>query len=208
VSVPIRRSPLARMHEGLGASFEAEDGWEVIAGFGDEAAERKLVREAVAVVDVTPRGKVDVRGALAGALSVVGDALTARVWDEWALVLTEPGGEEVLLPKMESAAGPSAMVTDATHLLAGLALAGPALPEILSLLTSWDPASLLPGASTGAPIGDVRAVVVRRDLELPVLEVYVATEFARYLGETVLDAASRVGGAPAGWRALRAEGWS
>jgi hypothetical protein len=41
-----------------------------------------------------------------------------------------------------------------------------------------------------------------------VLEVYVATEFARYLGETVLDAARRVGGAPAGWRALRAEGWS
>ncbi|HLA92057.1 MAG TPA: hypothetical protein VJO36_00775 [Actinomycetota bacterium] len=208
MSVPIRRSPLARMHEGLGASFEAEAGWEVVAGYGDDTAERQAVREALAVVDVTPRGKVDVRGALAGALSVVGDAITARVSDQWALVFTEPGGEEVLLPKIESAAASSAMVTDATHLFAGLALAGPALPEVLSLLTSWDPASLSPGASTGAPIGDVRAVVVRRDLELPVLEVYVATEFARYLGETVLDAAGRVGGAPAGWRALKAGGWS
>src|SRR3990172_4893079 len=150
------------MHAGLGASFEAEAGWEVVAGYGDDTAERQAVREALAVVDVTPRGKVDVRGALAGALSVVGDVITARVSDQWALVFTQPGGEEVLLPNIESAAASSAMVTDATHLFAGLALAGPALPEVLSLLTSWDPASLSPGASTGAPIGDVRAVP-RRD---------------------------------------------
>jgi glycine cleavage system aminomethyltransferase T len=43
---------------------------------------------------------------------------------------------------------------------------------------------------------------------MPVLEVYVASEFARYVWETVVDAARRVAGGPAGWRALRAEGWS
>ena len=47
-----------------------------------------------------------------------------------------------------------------------------------------------------------------RDLEVPVLEAYVAAEFARYAWETVLDAVRRTGGGPVGWRALRAEGWS
>lgn len=208
MSAPLRRSPTTRMQAALGATFETDAGWELPADFGDEAAERALIREALAIIDVTARGKVDVRGSLDDALTVAGDALAARMSDEWALVLAEPGGEEVLLPKMGSAVGAAAMVTDATHLFAGVALAGPAWPEALSLLTSWDPGSLDPGGSCGAPIAGVRAVLVRRDLEVPVLEAYVATEFARYVWETVLDAVRRVGGGPAGWRALRAQGWS
>ena len=77
------------------------------------------------------------------------------------------------------------MVTDATHLFAGYALCGPALPELLARTSGWNPATLAPGAATGAPIADVRAIVVRRDLEVPVLEVYVATELARYVWETL-----------------------
>lgn len=208
MSAPIRRSPVSRMHRELGAAIEAEAGWELVAHYGDEAGERVLLREAVALVDVTPRGKVDVRGGVGGALSVAGDALTARIAEDWALVLAEPGGEEVLLPKMEQAAGPDAMVTDATHLFAGFALAGPKQADALARLTSWDPSTLATGAATGAPIADVRAVVVRRDLEMPVLEVFVATELARFVWETVLDVVDRSGGGPAGWTALRAEGWS
>ena len=205
---PVRRSPLGRSHADLGAVPDREAGWELVAHYGDEAFERTTLRERVAVADVTARGKIDVRGALEGALSAAGDVLTARVAEDWALLLSEPGGEEVLVPKLESAAGPGAMVTDATHLFVGVALAGPELPEVLARLTSWDPASLAAGEATGAPIGDVRAIVVRRDHPLPVLEAYVATEFARYAWETVLDAVRRTGGAPVGWRALRGEGWS
>ena len=205
---PLRRSPLARMHEGLGAAVDREAGWELVAHYGNEAAEGPTLKDAVGLADVTPRGKIDVRGALDGALSSAGDALTARVSNEWALVLTEPGGEELLLPKMEPAAGPGTMVTDATHLFVAFALAGPALPEALERLTSWDPATLKPGSATGAPIADVRAVLVRRDLDVPVLEAYVATEFARYAWEVVLDVVRRTGGGPVGWNALRARGWS
>jgi glycine cleavage system aminomethyltransferase T len=208
VNEPVRRSPLARRHRDLGAAVDREAGWELVAHYGDESEEGTTLKDAVGLVDVTPRGKIDARGALDGALSSAGDALTARISSEWALVLTEPGGEEVLVPKMESAAGPGAMVTDATHLFAGFALAGPALPEALERLTSWDPASLKPGSATGAPIADVRAVVVQGDLDVPVLEAYVATEFARYAWETVLDAVRRTGGGPVGWNALRARGWS
>ncbi len=196
------------MHADLGATVDTEAGWELVGDYGDEGGERAMLATAVAVVDVTARAKVDVRGELDGALPAAGDAITARIARDWALVLGEPGGEEVLLPKMEQAAGDGSMVTDATHLFAGFALAGPRLHDALVRLTSWDPASLPAGAATGAPIADVRAVVVRRDLDLDVLEVFVAAEFARYAWETILDAAERVGGGPAGWRALRAGGWS
>jgi glycine cleavage system aminomethyltransferase T len=208
VNEPVRRSPLARIHEGLGAVVDREAGWELVAHYGHESVEGAAVKDAVGLADVTARGKIDVRGGIDGALSSAGDALAGRISPEWALVLTEPGGEEVLVPKLESAAGSGAMVTDATHLFAGFALAGPSLPEVLERLTSWDPASLKPGSATGAPIADVRAVVVRRDLDVPVLEAYVATEFARYAWEAVLDAVRRTGGAPVGWNALRAQGWS
>jgi len=208
VNEPIRRSPLSRMHGDLGAVLEYEAGWELVARYGDEADERARVRDGIGLVDVTPRGKVDVRGSLEGSLSAAGDVLTARIAEDWVILLAEPGGEEVLVPKLESAAGPGAMVTDVTHLFVGFALAGPALPDALARLTSWDPASLAAGEATGAPIADVRAVMAQRDLEVPVLEAYVAAEFARYAWETVLDAVRRAGGGPVGWRALRAEGWS
>ena len=208
MSEPVRRSPVARMHAELGATVEREAGWELVRHYGDEAGERAMLRDTVGVVDITARAKVDVRGDLDGALSVAGGALTARIAQDWALVLGEPGVEEVLLPKMEQATGPASMVTDATHLFAGFALAGPRLPDALARLTSWDAASLPPGEATGAPIADVRAVIVRRDLDVDVLEIFVATEFARYAWETILDVTGRVGGGPAGWRVLRAEGWS
>ena len=207
MNAPLRRSPLARAHVDLGATFELEAGWEIPETYGEEASERALLRERVGFADITARAKIDVRGQVDGALSVVGDALVARVSDDWALVLGEPGAEDVLLPKMESATGADTMVTDATHLFGGLALAGPKLPDLLARLTGWDPASLTPGSATGAPIADVRMVVVRRDLELPVLEAYVATELARYAWETVLGVVRLLGGGPVGRRALRAEGW-
>ena len=109
---PIRRSPLARSHAALGAVADREAGWELVADYGDEAAERATLREGVAVADITARGKIDVRGSIEGALSGAGDVLTARIADDWSVLLCEPGGEDVLVPKLESAAGARAMVTE------------------------------------------------------------------------------------------------
>ena len=206
---PVRRAPAARIHEALGAKITLESAWELPASYGDVEGERALLREGIAVADITARGKVDVRGRIDDLLRTApGLGLVARVADDWALVLSGPGGEAQIRSRLERAAGPSAMVTDATHLYAGYALAGPGLPDALARLTGWDPATLAPGDSAGAPIAEVRAVVVRRDLELPVLEVYVATELARYAWEELLAIARSLGGGPAGWDALRAEGWS
>lgn len=208
MTAPVRRVPTAGLQRSAGASFRTEAGWEIPEEFGEVEAEVERLRESVALVDVTPRGKVDVRGELDEVLASAGDAISARVGRACALVLAQPGEEEILLPKLVAAAGPTTMVTDATHLFAGMAFAGPALEEALALLTSWDPATLEPGAATGAPIAEVWAVLVRRDLELPILEAYVATEFARYAWEVAVNAVRRVGGGSAGWAALRGEGWS
>lgn len=205
---PMRRPPASHVHERLGATFEIEEGWSIPVSYGDDEAERAAIRDVVAVADVTPRGKIDVRGDVGAALGSAAGELTARIAPEWALVLTAPGAEDIVRPKLESSAGPHAMVTDATHLFAGYALCGPLLPDLLARTSSWNPATLAPGAGTGAPIAGVRSIMFRRDLEVPVLEVYVATELARYVWETLHDVAASLGGRAAGWRALRAEGWS
>ena len=88
------------------------------------------------------------------------------------------------------------------------ALAGPKLDELLARTTAWDPATLMAGSATGAPILGVRAIMVRRDLAFPVLEVYVGSEFGRFVWSALLEVARRLSGGPAGWSGLRAEGWS
>jgi glycine cleavage system aminomethyltransferase T len=197
---------MARAHERLGATFELEAGWQIPVAYEDSDEAARLTG-SIGLADLTPRAKIDVRGAVEGPLGAVGDALVARVAPDWALVLDTPGEEEILLSKLEHAANPGAMVTDATHLFAGFGLAGPRMDEALARLTSWDPATLPAGSATGAPIGDVRAIVARRDLAFPMLEVYTATEFARYAWETIFDVVQRLGGGPLGWHAIRAEGW-
>ena len=203
-TLPMRRTPMSRHHAALGADLALEAGWEIPLAYPDEP---EHLRTSVGLADLTPRAKIDVRGTVEGPLGVAGDGLVARIAPDWALVLDEPGAEEILLPKLEHAANAGAMVTDATHLFAGFGLVGPMLDEALSRLTSWDPSTLRPGEATGAPIGEVRAIVARRDLGVPFLEVYTATEFGRYAWETLFAVVERLGGGPVGWSALRAEGW-
>jgi glycine cleavage system aminomethyltransferase T len=191
-----------------GAVFEEEAGWEIPASFGDDAAERAAVRDRVAIADVTARAKVDLRGRLPESFPLPAATVIARVSEEWAVLLGGPDAESRLIRTLEAVAGPGVMVTDATHLFGGFALAGPELPSVLERMTSWDPATLAPGEATAAPIAEVSAVMVRRDLAFPVVEVYVATESARYVWEVLAGVVSELGGAPVGWRALGAEGWS
>ena len=203
----IRRSPAARLAARRGAVFVEEAGWEIPASFGNDAEERAAIRERVGIADITARAKVDVRGELPATFPLPPDAIVARVWREWAVELGVPDTEAALLRTLEPLAGPHTMVTDVTHLFAGVALVGPALPDLVERATSWDLSTLAPGEATGAPIAEVRALLVRRDLAVPVLEVYVATEFGRYVWESLSAMVSGFGGAPVGWQALRAEGW-
>jgi glycine cleavage system aminomethyltransferase T len=207
VRAAIRRSPAARLAIRQGAVFVEEAGWEIPASFGNDAEERAAIRDRVAIADITARAKVDLRGELPGTLPPLPDAIMGRISPEWVVVLGVPDAEATLLHALEPLAGPHTMVTDATHLFAGVALAGPALPQLIERATSWDISTLEPGEATGAPIAEVRALLVRRDVAVPVLEVYVATEFGPYAWESLSAMVSELGGAPVGWQALRAEGW-
>ena len=203
----IRRSPAARLSSRRGAVLVEEAGWEIPASYGDDEAERAAIRDRVAIADISARAKVDIRGAVPDTLPTPADTVLARISAEWAVMLGGPDAEGRLIRAVEPLAGPGTMVTDVTHLFAGFALAGPDLAAALERTTSWDPATLAPGEAAGAPIVEVRALMVRRDLPVPVLEVYVATEFARYAWEALSSVVAGLGGAPVGWQALRAEGW-
>jgi len=207
VRTAIRRSPAAPLSARRGAVFVEEAGWEIPASYGDDEAERRAIRDRVAIADVTARAKVDIRGRIPNALPSPADTILARISAEWAVMLGGPDAEGRLVRAIEPLAGSEAMVTDVTHLFAGFALAGPDLAGVLERTTSWDPATLPPGGAAGAPIVEVRGLMVRRDLPVPVLEVYVATEFARYVWDALSSVVAGLGGAPVGWQALRAEGW-
>ncbi len=206
MNAPMRRSPAHREHAGLGATWDAEAGWQIPSSYGDGSAEAEFLAGSVAVVDITARGKIDIRGKVGASLTAAGDSLVARISPDWAMVLTEPGGEEILTTKLAASADEREMVTDATHAYAGYALVGPKLAELLSRTTAWDPATLVPGQATGASIAEIRGVMVRRDDAT--MEVYVSSEFGRYAWEVLLSAAQGLGGGPAGWKALRGRGWS
>ena len=208
MSAAVRRSPMAASHAELGGRVDTRAGWEIVDSYGDETAERAALREAVGLGDVTPRGKIDVRGDIAGPLQNAGDGIRAQLSDDWALVLTEPDAEPAVLSAMREGRSSSVMVTDVTHAYAGMALVGPALPDVCARLTSWNFASLGSGEATGASFAEVRAVVLNPPGKLPTFEVYVAAELGRYVWETVAGVVARLGGRPVGWDALSAEGWN
>ena len=100
------------------------------------------------------------------------------------------------------------MVTDVTHLFAGFALAGPDLPDVIERATSWDPSTLAPGEATGAPIVEVRALMVRRDSRCPMSSRSTWPPSSPGTSwESLSGVVGGLGGAPVGWQALRAEGW-
>jgi sarcosine oxidase, subunit alpha len=62
ISEPVRRSPLQPSHERLGARPLVAGLWIRPDHYGDPAAEVRAVREGVGIIDVTPIGKLDLRG--------------------------------------------------------------------------------------------------------------------------------------------------
>lgn len=206
-TLPPLRSPLASIHSSAGADVVSEGGAEAVRSYGDPDRERAVVAGSVGMADITVRAKIDVRGDVNIALSPAPEDVVARIAADWALLFSPPGPVTERVASMQAAAGTSSMVTDVTHLYAGFALAGPALADALARLTSWDPSTLEAGAAAGAPIADVRAIVVRREASVPLLEIWVAMEFARYAWRSVLEVVERRGGGPVGWDALHERGW-
>ena len=141
IARPLLRSPLAAAHARNGAEIAVEGDAEVVRHYGDPDKELAIVSDAIGVADVTVRSKIDVRGDVDRTVSLFPAGVVARIGDDWAVLLAQPGAVDERVTSMQTAAGASTMVTDVTHLYAGFALAGPALPDAVARLTSWDPST-------------------------------------------------------------------
>jgi aminomethyltransferase len=223
---PVKRSPSHRQHAALGARFAREAGWEVPADYGSVDGERQAMTEGVAVADVTARGKVDMRGDLTNVIPSLagrhaletggvlaegtqdGGFHLARVSSRWALALCRPDSlDRTLAHAEEAATGGDAMATDVTSLYAAFALIGPGAVGVLSRLTAFDAGRLDEGACAATRVAEIPAVLARPAVGGSPFELYVGSEYARYAWEAVLAAGASLGVRPAGWEALRAEGW-
>jgi glycine cleavage system aminomethyltransferase T len=207
---PVMWSPLTEHHRRLRAQLATQDGWEVPLNYGDVERERRAIREGLAVADITARGKIDIRGSVDSSLVRLPHtrgAQLARLSRDWALVLTPPAGLKPSLQLLEQSAGPATMVTDATSIYAGIALLGPRVPDLLLRLTAIDPAELTPGHSVATQMLRIPAILLRRELAVMTVEAYIASEFARYAWEAVFTVGHLLEPEPAGWDALRTEGW-
>lgn len=203
---PLAKSPAHLLHAALGATFVPEAGWEIPASYPQEDERSSL--EAVGVADVTARGKVDLQGRVERLVSSAReDEAMARIAADRALLLLPPGPVEPRVAELRTLAGAEAMVTDATHLLAGFALVGPGLGAALERLTTIDVAALQAGTGAPGPFVGVAAVFVRPALPFAAIEVYVGSEVGRYVWEAVLGVCRRLGGGPVGWQLLRERGW-
>jgi glycine cleavage system aminomethyltransferase T len=206
-SLPPLRSPLASIHAAFGSDVTIEGGAEIVRSYGDPERERAALSDTIGLADITVMSKIDIRGDVNPALSAALDDGVARIAKDWAVVFAAPGPTADRVAAMQVAVGTAAMVTDVTHLYAGFALGGHSVSDALARLTSWDPSGLDVDSATGAPIADVRAIVRRRAASVPVVEIWVAMEFARYAWRSVLEVVERLGGEPVGWDALRELGW-
>jgi glycine cleavage system aminomethyltransferase T len=199
------------MHALAGAAFLEEGGWEVPAAYRQPAAERKAIRDGLAICDVTARAKVDLRGPIDEILGRVPQAegrITARLSSRWALLLSMPGTLERTLQAAEVAAGDSGLATDATSIYAGFALSGPRSVALMERISPFDVRRLPMEEGTGIQALKVPAVLVRRAAPPGCFELYVASENGRYAWESLLRLGAPLGIEPVGWDALRAEGWS
>jgi heterotetrameric sarcosine oxidase gamma subunit len=204
---PVRRTPAHRLHAALGARFDRRDGWEIAAAYGPIDVERAAIRDGLAIADVTPRGKLDLRGPVDEILSRLApgpELQVARLSARSALILTGPGDAGPWLAAAEQAAGPSGMSTDVTSAYVGIAVLGPKAGELLARLTSMDVSTIGPGAAAGLQLARIPAILVRGE---HAVELYAASEFGRYLWQTVAQTTARLDGRAVGWDALTAEGW-
>jgi sarcosine oxidase subunit alpha len=227
---PVMRSPLHRAHERAGATFAMDDGWEYAASYADGGAGQRAMANAVAVVDVSPRGKVDLRGQLGELFARI--ARTSAGWERGRLLAIEPAPSEghpgliapisavwailfcpsaSLATRLEELEEPPAtgraMITEVSSQYSGMALTGPRTFDLLSRLTPFDLGSLEPGTVVGTRALEVTAFLLHRDLEPSVVELWVSSSYARYAWESVLELGAGLGAAPAGRDALSTRGW-
>ncbi len=215
---PIMRSVVHRKHAELGAQFEMRGSWSVPAVYASIDAEIAALRTTVGFADISARGTLHLSGAVDGYVSSLTGAkldplyaaaatsggVVARLAGDWALALLAPSAEGAVMASLEQQQADGAMATDVTSAYSGFVVAGPRLDELLVRTLTVDPAGLLPGRCATASWARIPAILVIKESTVPAVEIYVSSDYGRYAWERLQEFA----GAPVGWRALEAWGWT
>jgi sarcosine oxidase subunit gamma len=197
---PPAESPIAPVAARAGARLEVRDGWRVPVTFGDQAAERRVVRETVGVADASwltktqLDGPADALDGCAPGLSL-GTAVAHR--GAWWCRLT-PTRALVLgsAPAPGSLEGVDPL--DVTAQYCALRIAGPRCREVVARFCALDlrPAVAPPTALRPGSVARTPGLVVVEDADQLLLMVGAA--LAEYLWTVVIDAAARLAGGPVG----------
>jgi sarcosine oxidase subunit alpha len=224
---PVMRSPVHRHHQRLRGVLARVGGWEVPLRYEHGEDEGRAMERRAGVADITARGKVDVRGAVARATGRLLDGASLRpgrsvlfqadghrglvlaVSEVWSLVLCPPHSLPRVMASLEEVrpGTGTVMVTDVSSLYAGFAVVGPCALPLLSRLTALDLSALAPGRCAACRVAEVPAVLLRRELPVTAVEAYVGSEYGRYVWEALLEVGADLGAVPVGWEALETTGW-
>ncbi len=195
------RSPVAAETRAVGARIEVRDGWEVAVGYGDADAERRALRETVALVDRSQLGTIELQGGESALDALPSeDASLLRMTPTRALVLCEPAATAAVRERLTREFAGDAL--DVTAAYAKLVLAGPLAREAIARLCALD---LRPHVT---PVGGFRPGSVARTPGAVLREAderYVllfGAAYGSYVWSVVADAVEQLGGRPAGLDAL------
>jgi glycine cleavage system T protein (aminomethyltransferase) len=186
---PPRRTPLAQVHESLGASMTDFAGWLMPLRYRSETAEHNAVRHAAGLFDLSHMGELIVSGAGAAAAldyalvgepsalapgrarytmicapdgGIIDDLIVYRLaGDEFLVVANAANAAAVAGEITERAAGFAATVADRTQDYALIAVQGPRSADILDRLTDVDLGQLRYYASYPASVAGAAVLLAR-----------------------------------------------
>jgi aminomethyltransferase len=222
-----RRTPLAAVHESLGATMTDFAGWLMPLRYGSETAEHKAVRSGAGLFDLSHMGELVVTGdgaadaldyALVGAASAIKPgrakytmicAPDGGVLDD-LIVYRLAGGEFLIVANASNASvvagelaqrvgGRNAAVSDRTADYALIAIQGPKSASILARLTGTDLAQVRYYASYPAAVAGREALLARTGYTgEDGFEIFVAPQDAPGVWQALTEAGSADGLVPAG----------
>ena len=201
------------MHAHAGAAMVEQDGWLLPSHYTSVGEEADRARRSAVVCDISSSGKLivyadDMDAALQAAFGLEAapairsatwsaDTLLARMARDEVWALTPAGGAAPIHSRL---AGDTHAV-GVTSGLAGVAIVGPDAFSVLAALTELDVSSIGFADMTcaQASVAEIGAALVRRDADVPRIDLYFGREYGEHMWAALLDA----GAAPMGYEALR-----
>ncbi len=226
-SAALRRTPLAEVHEALGASMTDFAGWLMPLRYHSELTEHAAVRTAAGLFDLSHMGELRVTGPGAAAAldyalvsdisaihpgrakytmitdahgGVIDDLIVYRLADHNFLVVANASNAATVAAELtKRASGHAATVEDRTTEYALIAIQGPRSPDILARLTDTDLAGIRYYASYEARVAGREVLLARTGYTgEDGFEIFAAPPDAPVLWAQLTEAGRDAGLIPAG----------